>query len=139
MNSTQIVYPIFALVVLTYVVLFKLFLDRVLEMRARKINPQKLNTAAKVASGLVQVQASDNFKNLFEMPVLFYALCLAVLVTGSANQTLVAGAWGYVFLRVVHSGIHCTYNNVRHRFVAYFLSALLLFGLWCTFLMGMST
>ena len=139
MNSTQIVYPIFALVVLTYVVLFKLFLDRVLEMRARKINPQKLNTAAKVASGLVQVQASDNFKNLFEMPVLFYTLCLAVLVTGSANQTLVAGAWGYVFLRVVHSGIHCTYNNVRHRFVAYFLSALLLFGLWCTFLMGMST
>ena len=39
-------------------------------------------------------------------------------------------AWAYVALRVVHSGIHCTYNRVKHRFFAFAASNLVLWALW---------
>jgi hypothetical protein len=43
---------------------------------------------------------------------------------------LVQLAWGFVVLRIVHSLIHCSYNNVNHRFAAYALSCLFLLFMW---------
>jgi hypothetical protein len=43
---------------------------------------------------------------------------------------LVQLAWGFVVLRILHSVIHCSYNNVNHRFVAYALSCLFLLFMW---------
>lgn len=74
-----------------------------------------------------------NFSNLFEMPVLFYAVCIAVYVTHQTSHALVVLAWCYVILRVVHSLIHVTYNYVNHRFVAYSGSCLLLLAMWIIF------
>jgi hypothetical protein len=99
-------------------------------MRTRRIAPQSLATSRQAAEALQQTAAADNFKNLFEIPVLFYALCLAVAVSGADSGFLVAGSWVYVLLRAAHSAIHCTYNNVTHRFVVYASSTILLFVLW---------
>jgi hypothetical protein len=64
------------------------------------------------------------------MPVLFYAAVLLTLVMLVQDPWLVALAWGFVAFRAVHSFIHCTYNNVNHRFVAYALSCLFLIFMW---------
>ncbi|HEX9721372.1 MAG TPA: MAPEG family protein, partial [Ramlibacter sp.] len=66
----------------------------------------------------------------FELPVLFYAAVLLSLVLMIQDAQLVRLAWGFVLLRIVHSVIHCTYNNVSHRFVAYALSSLFLLFMW---------
>ncbi len=71
--------------------------------------------------------------NLFELPVLFYAPCLALAVTGFTGAFLGYGCWAYVGLRGLHSAIHCTFNNVMLRFGAYLLSTLLLIALWIAF------
>jgi len=39
-------------------------------------------------------------------------------------------AWGYVALRIAHSAIHLTYNNVFHRLSAFAASNVLLVALW---------
>ena len=62
--------------------------------------------------------ASDNFRNLFEVPVLFYALCGFLAITQLTTLLLLACAWGYVVLRAAHSYIHLTSNKVMRRFQA---------------------
>ncbi len=57
--------------------------------------------------------ASNNLKNLFELPVVFYALCAVLLVSQSVDAVYLYCAWAFVGLRVLHSLIHCTVNIVR--------------------------
>ena len=111
----------------------KLYADRLGEMRARRIDPQTLATADALAGSLERVQAAENFRNLFEVPVLFYLLCVALVLNGGSTPGFVAAAWAYVGLRSLHSFIHVTYNRVMHRFLAYVTSTLLLFGMWIAF------
>ena len=125
--------PCAALVGVTAVVWFKLYADRLTEMRARRIDPQALSTVHAAAGQLERTQAADNFRNLFEVPVLFYLLCVAVSLNGGSTPGLVAAAWVYVGLRALHSVIHVTYNRVTHRFLVYVASTILLFGMWIAF------
>lgn len=131
--NTGIYLPAVALVLLTAIVWFRLYLERVGEIRERRIDPQSLATAAGAGQVLKRVQASDNLKNLFEIPVLFYVLCFLLAESGMASSLFTAGAWLYVILRGIHSYIHLTYNRVMHRFTVYFASTLLLFLMWGVF------
>lgn len=122
-----------AMVGLTALVWVKLYADRLGEMRARKIDPQSLATAGALAGRLERTQAAENFRNLFEVPVLFYLLCIALALNGGSTPGFVTAAWAYVGLRALHSSIHVTYNRVMHRFLVYVASTLLLFGMWIAF------
>jgi hypothetical protein len=126
--------PCATLVGLTAIVWVKLYVDRLREMRAKRIDPQALSTARAAAGALERLQAADNFRNLFEVPVLFYLLCVALALTGGSTPGFIAAAWLYVGLRMLHSLIHTTYNRVVHRFLVYVASTLLLFGMWIAFL-----
>ncbi len=115
-NTAFLVASCLAMVLLTFAVGLRLLLVRMSEMREKRVPPQSASTSLQVAAKLQNVQAADNFKNLFEVPVLFYALCGVALALSHVPGWLVAGAWLFVLLRVVHSLIHCTYNKVMHRF-----------------------
>ena len=128
--------PCTAMVLVTALVWIKLYADRLSEMRSKRINPQSLATARAAAGKLENTQAADNFRNLFEVPVLFYVLCIALVVNGGSTPGLVCGAWVFVGLRALHSLIHVTYNCVMHRFIVYAASTVLLFGMWTVFLLG---
>ena len=125
--------PCAAMVGLTALVWVKLYWDRIGEMRARRIDAQELATVRAAAGKLERPQAADNFRNLFEVPVLFYLLGVALVLTGGSTPAFVTAAWAYVSLRALHSLIHVTYNRVMHRFLVYVASTLLLFGLWIAF------
>ena len=124
--------PCAALVGLTAAVWVKLYVDRLGEMRSKRIDPQRLARARDTAA-LERTAAAENFRNLFEVPVLFYALCAALASTGGSTPGFVTAAWIYVGLRAVHSLVHVTYNRVVHRFLVYVASTLLLFGMWAAF------
>lgn len=131
--TTAMLGPCTAMVALTALVWVKLYVDRLGEMREKRIDPQSLANSPVKAELLRKTAASDNFRNLFEVPVLFYILCLAVTATETATPGLISAGWGYVALRALHSLIHVTYNRVVHRFLAYAASTLLLFGMWGAF------
>ena len=73
---------------------------------------------------------SNNLKNLFEMPMLFYVAVVLALLLMIQDVLLVRLAWGFVILRFIHSVVHCTYNRVMHRFIAYAVSCLFLAFIW---------
>lgn len=136
MTTDPIWLPCAAMVLVTALVWIKLYADRLSEMRSKRINPQSLATERAAAGKLENTQAADNFRNLFEVPVLFYVLCIAIAVNGASTSGFVAAAWAYVGLRALHSLIHVSYNRVMHRFLVYAASTVLLFGMWAAFFLG---
>ena len=133
MPRAAILLPCFAMVVITAIVWVKLYIDRLGEMRARNILPQSLADSRAAAGALANIAAADNFRNLFEIPVLFYALCAALATGSTVSPGFVYAAWAFVALRAVHSYVHLTYNQVTHRFAAYALSTLIVFVMWVAF------
>ncbi|HEX4354678.1 MAG TPA: MAPEG family protein [Polyangiales bacterium] len=69
---------------------------------------------------------SDNYLNLHEQPVVFYALAFYCQLAGTADATNVRLAWGYVALRCVHSFVQCTFNYLPLRTLAFTAGSLLL-------------
>ncbi len=132
-HAAALVAPTLAMVLLTCVVGAYLLYSRVTEMRAKRIHPQAAANSLQMAARLENVQPADNFRNLFEVPVLFYALVAIALATQHVPPWLVSGAWAFVALRVLHSAIHCTYNKVMHRLAAFMGGFALLVGLWVAF------
>jgi len=127
-----ILFPMLALVLLTMAVGIVMYRRRVAEMRAKRIPPQAVATTTQMAARLSDTCAADNFRNLFETPVLFYAAVLTIYAAELTSPLYVTLAWVYVVLRLVHSAIHCTYNKVMHRlsvFMAAFLALSLIWGL----------
>jgi hypothetical protein len=131
--QTALIYTCLAMVALVFTVGLRMLMARVNEMKDKRIDPQSAATSLQMASKLQNVQAADNFRNLFEVPVLFYALVAIALATGHVPGWLVTGAWGFVSLRYIHSFIQCTYNKVMHRFAAFGISFLVLVILWVLF------
>ena len=138
-NSLQLVASCLALVLLTTAVGMLMLFTRVREMRGKRIHPQAASNSVQMAAKLENVQPADNFKNLFEVPVLFYALAAVAVAAENVPSWLVTSAWLYVALRVLHSIVHCTYNKVYHRLAVFMASFGLLVAMWISFFVSLST
>jgi hypothetical protein len=132
-DRATIFWPILAMAALTFSVAIRMFMIRVGEMRARRIHPQAVATSREAATQFQDVAAADNFRNLFELPVLFYVLCLALYLTDGVTALQLGLAWAFVALRWTHSLVHVTYNKVMHRFRAYALGLIVLMTMWIAF------
>jgi hypothetical protein len=129
----DIIYPIFTLVVFTFVISAGVGGSRLLSVRRREINPRYYALMSGDTPPDYVQKLGRNYANLLEMPVLFYLLGALVVVLGINHQMLTSGAWLYVALRFVHSGIHITYNNSIHRLIVFVLSVLCLLAMWIQF------
>ncbi len=130
MSGSAILWPAFALSGLTFVVWCRMYVVRIGQMRRERIHPQSVATSAQAAARLTDSKAADNLRNLFELPVLFYAAVIIAAFTGTATPAMLALAWLFVALRFLHSAIHCGYNKVMHRFLAYLAGGIVLWTLW---------
>ncbi len=138
-NHVQLIAACLAMVLLVFVVGGAMLVTRVQEMRRKRIHPQAAANSVQMAARLENVQVADNFRNLFESPTLFYALAAVALATGHVPDWLVASAWVFFGLRVLHSFIHCTYNKVYHRLTVFLASFVLLVGMWVAFFVAVAS
>jgi len=129
MEGAAIYFPMLAMMALTFAVWLRMFVVRIGQMKRERIHPQKVATSAQAAALLTDSRAADNFRNLFELPVLFYAAVIVAAQTGQVTPVMLALAWAFVLLRIVHSAIQCSYNKVMHRFYSYVASGLALWAL----------
>ncbi len=125
-----IIYPIFTLVIFTFVIAAAVGGSRLLSVRRREINPKYYALMTGDTPPDYVQKLGRNYANLLEMPVLFYLLGAVMLALDINNQTLINCAWYYVGLRFVHSAIHISYNNSIHRLVVFVLSVLTLLAMW---------
>jgi hypothetical protein len=124
MPQTTIFGPFFATVFLTLVVWIYMYIRRITFIRGNNISPRDLAVPGALAqlSPPEVSNPSDNLKNLFEVPVIFYAFALYLFVTNQVDATYVGAAWVFVAFRALHSAVHCTFNLVILRFYLYLVS-----------------
>jgi len=138
-NHVQLITACLAMVLLMFAVAIAMFFNRIQDMRQKRIHPQAVANSIQMAARYENVQAADNYRNLFEVPVLFFALAAIALATGYVPGWLVICSWIYFALRLLHSLIHCTYNNVYHRFTIFLASFGLLVGMWVAFFVSVAS
>ncbi|MGI9238294.1 MAG: MAPEG family protein [Woeseiaceae bacterium] len=128
MNNDLILQPMIGMMLLTAVVWFYMYAKRIPAMKSAGVPVQTYTTPDKVIGVIPESvnYPAYNLKNLFELPVLFYALCLALYVTGEVDTIYVVAAWIFLVFRVLHSIVHCTSNIVMLRFYLYAAGALAL-------------
>lgn len=126
--TSPILLPAVALMLITMLVWLNMFIKRVVAIKANNINPQDIVTPEALNAALDEkTNAPANcFKNLFEVPVIFYALCAFIAITSSVDGLYMNLAWAFVLLRAVQASVHCTYNKVMHRFYSYLASSVVL-------------
>ncbi len=120
MDQTAIFAPVFAMIFLTMVVWVYMYVRRIPFIRKNDFSSSELRPVEFARLSPPEVSnPSDNLKNLFEIPVLFYALLLYLFVTNQVDMMYLVASWVFVVFRVLHSVVHCTINIVMLRFYLY--------------------
>ncbi len=126
MEQNAIFAPVFAMILLTMTVWIYMYIRRIAFIQNSNLGPDELAPLefARISPPRV-ANPSDNLKNLFEIPVLFYAVATYLFITAQVDTIYLAAAWAFVGLRVLHSAVHCTINIVILRFWIYFTATLI--------------
>ena len=115
----------FATVFLTFLVWVYMYIRRIYFITSKKMQPNDMTPSTLVQLSPPHVSnPSDNLKNLFEIPVLFYGLVLYLFVTQQVDNVYVNAAWVFVGFRALHSAVHCTFNLILLRFYLYLFSTI---------------
>lgn len=128
MEQSAIFGPVLAVMLLTMVVWIYMYGKRIPFIRSLDLEPQQLTPGelARLSPPSVS-NPSDNLRNLFEVPVLFYALALYLFVASEVDQVYLVAAWLFFAFRALHSAVHCTINIIMLRFVLYAISCACVF------------
>lgn len=128
--NPAILWPMFVLVAWTFLVLLLVPIVRFKATLNKEVNVGDFRYGeSERVPGHVSLP-NRNYMNLLEMPPLFYVLCLLLYVTGGGEGWKLNLAWAYVILRILHSAIHLSYNNVLHRLGMFTGSVTVLLLLW---------
>jgi hypothetical protein len=127
MEQTIVFRPLIATMVLTLVVWAYMYARRLLFIFRSGLDPRQMTPSELARLAPPQVSnPSDNLKNLFEMPTIFYAVVLYLHATHQVDRAYLDAAWTFFVFRAGHSAVHCTFNLIPLRFVLYVLSAVAL-------------
>jgi hypothetical protein len=124
MNQAAIFRPFIATMLLTLIVWVYMYARRLPFIFSSGLDPKKMTPQELARLSPPQVSTpSDNLKNLFEMPTVFYAVVLYLYLTHQVDKGYILAAWGFFVFRVLHSVVHCTFNLIPLRFTLYVISA----------------
>lgn len=128
MNQHMIFWPMILQVILTFCVYGLLLNRRIAAVRSGQV---KVGTFRGREDGEPELSRSvhNNLANQFELPVLFYAACLALFVTNGVSLFAVVVAWIFALSRIAHAIVHLGANRLSRRqplFMVGFFSTILL-------------
>jgi hypothetical protein len=118
MNQLSLLTPAFVLVIWTFTIFLIMAIGRVRYTE----NVQRDAAHTKDLKGLLPAwveRTSDNYNHLFEQPVVFYAVSLAIALINNIDPLMVQLAWAFVILRIFHSLVQLTINIVLLRFAIF--------------------
>jgi hypothetical protein len=136
MSQVGIMYPVFVQVLLTITVYGMLAVARARAVRG--MDRQRGNPDLAMGRAVWPddaVKRSNNQRNQFELPVLFYAVAAFALILKGADTLMIVLAWLFVLTRILHAAIHIGPNKVRWRSPAFALGLLIVAVMWIKLLL----
>ena len=76
----------------------------------------------------------NNIKNLFEYPIIFYALLILIYTLDKSDIPFIYLSWIYVLLRIVHSFYHIFMDNTHLRGGFWLISQFILLAILIRFI-----
>ncbi|WP_438749983.1 MAPEG family protein [Pararhizobium sp. O133] len=130
-TSTAIFWPVIAQVMLVFCIYLLMMRRRFGAVRAgtAKAHDYKIPTIEPSPSATV----ARNLINQFELPLLFYLVCVLLYVTAGVSQAVVIIAWLFVLSRLAHAYVHVTSNRLMVRQRLFVVGFVLNFVLWMFF------
>jgi hypothetical protein len=125
----SLILPMFALVLLTFIVAIITLYSRVHAVKTGQMDARFFKTYQGEMSEQV-LKTGRHFSNLFEVPVLFYAGCLAAMVIHVTGPYIQIWAWLFVVARIAHAYIHIGPNKIYPRMIAFFTCVFAVAALW---------
>ena len=130
MHDYRLIYPMFAMVVLTFIVLIQLFRTRTRAVTSGAVKASFYKTFQGDAEPEAAQKLTRHFSNLFEAPTLYYVACVTGLAMHLTDLAFLSMAWVYVLARLIHAYIHIGKNKIYPRIYAYFSSWIILVIMW---------
>ncbi len=124
MNQIALLTPVFVLILWTFTIFLIVSYGRTRFMK----DPQDA-AHTKDLKGTLPAwveRAADNYNHLFEQPVAFYAVTLAIALINSIDPLMMKLAWAFVTLRIIHSLVQLTFNLVLVRFMIFLIGWLII-------------
>jgi hypothetical protein len=138
MTIQEVLLPLFAEVILTFLLLFWLAPLRAHDFRTGVTRPENISLREPNWSKR-SLQVGYSYSNQFELPVLFYVLTILAWVTRHADLVFVVLAWIFVIFRYLQAYVHVTSNRVRLRGSFFIVSAIVLAVMWVIYIVEMLT
>ena len=139
--NTEIFIPVFYMVLLTFTVSLIGTIVRFKNVLIDKDHSGSEMMKFSLPSSATEItkQADRNLTNLFEFPILFYAISIILYVTGKVDSYFVLLAYWFVGLRVAHSVYHIFINgfigDTPLRALFWLPSLLILIWMWVRFIL----
>ena len=130
MNNVAIFYPVFAMVLLVFVIGARLgYLRYRAVSKSRELARFYIDYRGDAEPQNIRI-VSRSLINQFEIPVIFYTGAIIAYVTGHVGTVILTLAWIFVALRYLHCYIHLGRNYVPHRFAVFLTSTVVLAAFW---------
>ena len=133
-DPKELIRPVVALVVLTGIVWVLMFAVRNVTVARGDASILYYQTyrASEAPSEWIE-RPARTFMNLLEVPVLFYVVCILMLVTRACDAAQVELAWVFVGTRVLHAILYIGINHVPSRLGSYVAGGVTLAVIWFRF------
>ena len=129
MDKILIIYPILAVVLMNFIVMFHMRYMISKAIKNRDVEYKYFKAYESSAPEYLLI-SRHHYKNFFEIPILFYLLCLVLYMIDDISAIDLWIAWLFVVFKGVHSYIRITSNYVPYRAYSFFVCVFLLFGGW---------
>ena len=124
MSQIALLTPVFVLILWTFTIFLIMSYGRTRFMR----DPQDA-AHTKDLKGTLPAwvgRTGDNYNHLFEQPIAFYVVTLAIALINSIDPLMMQLAWAFVILRIIHSLVQLTFNLVLVRFMIFLIGWLII-------------
>jgi hypothetical protein len=138
MTVQEVLLPLFAEVILTFILLFSLAPLRTRDFSTGVTRPENIALREPNWSQRT-LQIGYSYSNQFELPVLFYVLTILAYFTHRAGVVFVVLAWIFVIFRYLQAYVHVTSNKVRLRGSFFIVSAIALAIMWLIYIVEILT
>ena len=114
MTRNLIFVPVLVQVLLTLLIYVRLIKVKIREMKAGNVNMERRGLHEDAWPDSV-LQINNNIRNQFELPVLFYVMCVMLWALDDVHGLAMAAASLFVLSRIAHAMIHLGSNYIPNR------------------------
>jgi hypothetical protein len=106
--------PVIVQVLMTLLIYVRLIKVKIRELKAGRVDMERRGIHED-AWGESVMLINNNIRNQFELPVLFYVVCLVLWALEAVSILALVAAWLFVLSRIAHAWVHLTSNYIPSR------------------------